>query len=203
MNGKYWGEKKSPAPKSVSPNGGKPEKHISVHENKIYYYAGVNRDSASELNKKIGELESKSLTLGNSLDLEQPPTIKIYINSGGGSVVSGISSMDTILRAKVPVHTYVDGFAASAATFMSVVGNYRFMSRNSYMLIHQLSTQFWGTYSNFEDEKKNLDLMMITIKNVYKKYTKVPLKELNTILKHDLLWDAEKCLEYGLIDEII
>ena len=202
MNEKYWGEKKSPT-KSAPPNGGKAEKHISVHENKIYYYAGVNRDSASELNKKIGELESKSLTLGNSLDLEQPPTIKIYINSGVGSVVSGISSMDTILRAKVPVHTYVDGFAASAATFMSVVGNYRFMSRNSYMLIHQLSTQFWGTYSNFEDEKKNLDLMMITIKNVYKKYTKVPLKELNTILKHDLLWDAEKCLEYGLIDEII
>ena len=203
MTEKYWGQKKSPSPKSASPNGGKPEKHISVHENKIYYYAGVNRDSASELNKKIGELESKSLTLGNTLDLDQPPTIKIYINSGGGSVVSGISSMDTILRAKVPVHTYVDGFAASAATFMSVVGNYRFMSRNSYMLIHQLSTQFWGTYSNFEDEKKNLDLMMITIKNVYKKYTKVPLKELNTILKHDLLWDAEKCLEYGLIDEII
>ena len=202
MNEKYWGEKKSPT-KSAPPNGGKPEKHISVHENKIYYYAGVNRDSASELNKKIGELESKSLTLGNSLDLEQPPTIKIYINSGGGSVVSGISSMDTILRAKVPVHTYVDGFCASAATFLSVVGSRRFMSRNSYMLIHQLSTQFWGKYSEFEDEKKNLDLMMITIKNVYKKYTKVPLKELNTILKHDLLWDAEKCLEYGLIDEII
>ena len=111
--------------------------------------------------------------------------------------------MDTILRAKVPVHTYVDGFCASAATFLSVVGSRRFMSRNSYMLIHQLSTQFWGKYSEFEDEKKNLDLMMITIKNIYKKYTKVPLKELNTILKHDLLWDAEMCLEYGLIDEII
>ena len=203
MNEKYWGEKKSPAPKSAQPNGGKPEKHISVHENKIYYYAGVNRDSASELNKKIGELESKSLTLCHNLDLDQPPTLRIFINSGGGSVVSGISSMDTILRAKVPVHTYVDGFCASAATFLSVVGSRRFMSRNSYMLIHQLSTQFWGKYSEFEDEKKNLDLMMITIKNIYKKYTKVPLKELNTILKHDLLWDAEMCLEYGLIDEII
>ena len=203
MNEKYWGEKKSPAPKSASPNGGKPEKHISVHENKIYYYSGVNRESASELNKKIGEIESKSLTLSNTLDLDQPPTLRIYINSGGGSVTAGISSMDTILRTKVPVHTYVDGFAASAATFLSVVGNYRFMSRNSYMLIHQLSSAFWGTYSNFEDEKQNLDLMMKTIKNVYKKYTKVPMKELNTILKHDLLWDAEKCLEYGLIDEII
>ena len=201
MNEKYWGEVKKTPKKAVQKPGD--EKHISVHENKIYYYAGVNRDSASELNKKIGELESKSLTLCNNLDLEVPPTIKIYINSGGGSVVSGISSMDTILRTKVPVHTYVDGFAASAATFLSVVGSRRFMSRNSYMLIHQLSTQFWGKYQEFEDEKKNLDLMMITIKNVYKKYTKVPLKELNTILKHDLLWDAEKCLEYGLIDEII
>jgi ATP-dependent Clp endopeptidase proteolytic subunit ClpP len=199
---KYWGEKKSPKPKSTSPNGGKPEKHISVHENKIYYYAGVNRDSVSELNKKLGELESRSLTLSNNLDIE-PPTLKLFINSGGGSVVSGISSMDTILRTKVPVHTYVDGFAASAATFLSVVGEKRFMSRNSYMLIHQLSSQLWGKYSEIEDEKKNLDLMMETIKNVYREHTKVPMNKLDEILKHDLLWDAKQCLKYGLIDEII
>ena len=80
MNEKYWGEKKPSVKKSGQPNGNKPEKHITVHENKIYYYAGVNRESASELNKKIGEIESKSLTLCNSLDLDQPPTIKIYIN---------------------------------------------------------------------------------------------------------------------------
>ena len=202
MNEKYWGEKKSPDKKSAQPNGNKSEKHIAVHENKIYYYANVNRESASELNKKIGELESKSLTFGHNLDID-PPTLKLLINSGGGSITAGISSMDTILRCKVPVHTYVDGFAASAATFLSIVGSYRFMSRNSYMLIHQLSSNFWGTYANFEDEKQNLDLMMKTIKDVYKKYTKVPMKKLDGILKHDLLWDAETCLEYGLIDEIV
>ena len=202
MNEKYWGEKKLPAKKGAQPNGGKPEKHVSVHENKIYYYSNVNRESAVELNKKIGEIESKSLTLANTLDID-PPILKVLINSGGGSITAGISSMDTILRCKVPVHTYVDGFAASAATFLSVVGNYRFMSRNSYMLIHQLSSNFWGTYANFEDEKQNLDLMMKTIKDVYKKYTKVPMKKLDEILKHDLLWDAKTCLEYGLIDEVI
>ena len=111
--------------------------------------------------------------------------------------------MDTILRCKVPIHTYVDGFAASAATFLSVVGSYRAMSRHSYMLIHQLSSSFWGTYANFEDEKQNLDLMMNTIRDVYKKYTKVPMKELSEILKHDLLWDARTCKEYGLIHEVI
>jgi len=203
MNGKYWGEKKEPLSKNkqnVSPVDN--DKHISVQENKIYYYAGVNRDSAVELNKKIAELESKSLSLSNSMEIDPPP-IKILINSGGGSIVAGISSMDTILRCKVPLHTYVDGFAASSATFLSVVGTHRLMSRNSYMLIHQLTTNFWGTYSRFEDEKENLGLMMKTIKDVYKKYTKVPMKRLDEILKHDLLWDASKCLEYGLIDEII
>ena len=199
---KYWGEKKPPAKKDAQPPNNKPEKHIAVHENKIYYYAGVNRDSAAELNKKIGEIESKSLTLGYNLDID-PPTLKLLINSGGGSITAGISSMDTILRGKVPIYTYIDGFCASAATFLSVVGVKRYMSRNSYMLIHQLSTNFWGKYSEFEDEKQNLDLMMKTIKRVYKEYTKVPMGKLDEILKHDLLWDAEKCLKYGLIDKII
>ena len=57
MNEKYWGEVKKTSKKAVQKPGD--EKHISVHENKIYYYSGVNRNSASELNKKIGELESK------------------------------------------------------------------------------------------------------------------------------------------------
>ena len=155
-----------------------------------------------ELNHKLGELEAKHLTVSNVLEIEPPP-IRLYINSGGGSITAGIASMDTISRCKVPVYTYVDGFCASAATFLSAVGVKRFMSRNSYMLIHQLSSQLWGKYSEIEDEKKNLDLMMETIRNVYTEHTKVPTEELDEILKHDLLWDAKKCLEYGLIDEVI
>ena len=196
---RHWGEKQKPVKKRA---GEATEKHISVQDNKIYFYAGVNRDACSELNKKISELETKAITLSNNLDVDAPP-IKIFINSGGGSIVSGVSSMDTILRCKVPVWTYVDGFAASAATFMSVVGSHRFMSRNSYMLVHQLSTSFWGTYANFEDEKQNVDLMMKSIKSVYEEYTKIPMKKLDEILKHDLMWDAETCLKYGMIDEII
>ena len=197
---RHWGEKKvKPIRKTA---GEAVEKHISVQDNKIYFYSSVNRNACSELNKKISELESKAITLSNSLSIEPPP-IKLFINSGGGTIVSGIASMDTIIRSQVPVWTYVDGFSASAATFMTVVGNRRFMSRNSYMLVHQLSTTFWGTYSNFEDEKQNLDLMMKNIKNIYKQYTKIPMKKLNEILKHDLMWDAKTCLEYGMIDEII
>ena len=44
---------------------------------------------------------------------------------------------------------------------------------------------------------------MEMIKKLYKEYTKVPDKELDEILKHDLWWDAKKCLDYGLIDKIL
>ena len=199
MMERHWGERKESA---NTTNGDNNEKHISVQDNKIYFYSGVNRNSCVELNKKFGEMESKSLTLSKTLGI-LPPPIKLFINSGGGSIVTGIASMDTIIRTEVPVHTYVDGFSASSATFLTVVGDKRFMSRNSYMLIHQLSSNFWGTYSNFEDEKKNLDLMMKTIKDVYKQYTKLPMKKLDEILKRDLLWDAQTCLDYGMIDEIV
>ena len=195
----YWGEK-NPAPKkNVKPGE---EKHISVYENKIYYYSGVNRETVVELNHKLSELEAKHLTVSNVLEIDPPP-IRLFINSGGGSITAGIASMDTISRCNVPVYTFVDGFCASAATFLSVVGKQRFMSKNSYMLIHQLSSQLWGKYSEIEDEKKNLDLMMETIRTVYTEHTKVPTEELDEILKHDLLWDAKKGLEYGLVDESI
>ena len=44
---------------------------------------------------------------------------------------------------------------------------------------------------------------MKKIKEIYEKHTKIPKNKLDDILKHDLWWDAETCLQYGLVDEII
>jgi ATP-dependent Clp protease protease subunit len=71
------------------------------------------------------------------------------------------------------------------------------------MLIHQLSAGSWGKYSDLVDDMENNTRLMEMIKKLYKEYTQVPDKELDEILKHDLWWDAEKCLEYGLVDKIL
>jgi len=44
---------------------------------------------------------------------------------------------------------------------------------------------------------------MKTIKKHYKKYTKIPVEEMDKILSRDIWWSAKKCKKYGLIDEII
>ena len=110
---------------------------------------------------------------------------------------------DYILKSPVDVVTVIDGCAASAATLMSVVGTHRMMHRHSFMLIHQLSSWLAGKYAEMQDDMKNNDLLMKTIKGVYEEHTKIPKSHLSKILKHDLWWDAKKCLSYGLVDEII
>ena len=71
------------------------------------------------------------------------------------------------------------------------------------MLVHQLQSVMWGKYQEFEDEMENLKRLMKMIKDIYKEYTRLPMKNLDEILKHDLWFDAETCLKYGLVDEIL
>ena len=77
------------------------------------------------------------------------------------------------------------------------------MTESSFILIHQLSSSFWGKYEEFEDEKKNLDLMMDSIRTIYRARTSIPAGELDRLLKRDLLLDSAECLRWGLVDRIV
>ena len=77
------------------------------------------------------------------------------------------------------------------------------MNRNACMLVHQLSGAMWGKFQEMQDDMQNSEMLMKKIKSIYKEHTKIPKKEMDNILKHDIWWEAEKCLQYGLIDEII
>jgi len=176
---------------------------IEVYNNDIYFYAEVKRTNNLTLNKKIIEAANKYSNISNSLNIEPCIPINLHINSYGGSVFAGFSSVDYILQSKVPITTIIDGCAASAATIMSVVGAHRKINKNAYMLIHQLSSGMWGKYEELKDDMKNSEILMKRIREIYEERTKIPAKKLNEILKHDLWWDAETCLKYGLVDEII
>lgn len=48
--------------------------------------------------------------------------INVHINSAGGSVLEGYSIVSGILNSPVPVHTYIDGLAASIAGVIALAG---------------------------------------------------------------------------------
>jgi len=176
---------------------------IETTGNHIYFYSDVDDESIINLNKSLQETVRKIVTQGISYGLERPE-IHLHINSHGGSVFAGISAMENIIRLKkeAKIITHTEGISASAATFISIVGEERIIYPHSYMLIHQIRAFYGGTYDNMQDNMKNLDELMDFLRGIYKQYTKVPEESLDEILKHDIYFNAEKCIEYNLADRI-
>jgi ATP-dependent Clp endopeptidase proteolytic subunit ClpP len=181
----------------------KEPKVIETVQNHIYFYSEIEREKILQLNKKIKDLDNENIGEKIFSGREKMDSIYIYINSFGGSIFSGFSGMDNILQCKSDVITIVDGICASAATFLSIVGKERYIMPHSFMLIHQISSGFWGKYSEAKDEIQNLDLFMKMIKDIYGKYTKIPMKKLDEIMDHDLFLNADACLKYGMVDKIM
>ena len=168
----------------------------------IDFYSEVNDMSVKTLNQQLREKTILSQSLSNKFDIEPPP-IRLHIQSYGGVLFSGIAGMEAIRNNPVPVYTYIDGIAASAATYMSCVGTKRFMYKNSSILIHQLSTGFWGKFDELMDELQNSQMLMNQMNAFYNEYTTMKKSMLDNILKRDIYITTEKALENGLIDEII
>ena len=175
---------------------------IRLSENRIFFYDDITNESVLDLNKVLIEVDLKLQNTKNILGDCFDPTIHLHLKTDGGEIFSAITTLDLIPTLKSKVYTYVDGCVASAGTLISVAGTKRFMGKNAYLLIHQLSGEMYGKFSEMEDQMENSANLMKFIKNVYKQYTKIPMKKLDELLKRDLWLSSKECLDYGIVDEI-
>ena len=182
---------------------------VSCEENHIYFYDEVNTKNILALIKFIKSLNTKLLLFKMDLELKHEipvdPKIFLHINSYGGYITDALSGVDAIKNSKIPITTIVEGAAASAATLLSVVGAERQITKNSSMLIHQLSGSSVGTYEQLKDDMLNCTYLENTCNKIYLSHTNKKLKRkvLDETLKHDLWWSADKCFQHGLVDEIL
>ena len=176
---------------------------VTVRENNIYFYCGVNKKNIIKLITAINDL-SKKLKIMN-IEYGDNLKINLHINSFGGSVFAALSAIDTIMANEIPIVSIVEGGAASAATLISVVCHERKITPNSFMLVHQLSSGFWGKMEEIKDEYKNLKKLMKTLTKIYKEHTSIDESEettLKDLLKKDLWLGSKECLKYGMVDVV-
>jgi ATP-dependent Clp protease protease subunit len=171
-------------------------------DNNIYFNDEISMETVSVLNKELRNLQNRLLMVSIKMGIDAPP-IKLHLTTYGGSIHAAFSAIGCIKSSKVPVHTVIDGYVASAGTLISVCGVKRYMHRHSSMLIHELRSGSWGKMSVIEEEVDNLKKMMVKIKEIYTEHTKLKKKDLDAILKKDNDWYADECLTSGLVDEII
>lgn len=191
-------ESKSP----TNDNDDDDSNEIESIDNAIYFYNAVTKSTILSLNKEIRKTNKELIATANGLDIEVPE-IKLYINSPGGLLLDCFAGVDTIRNSKAPIHSIIEGSAASAGTILSVVAKKRSITKNSFMLIHQLSSGMWGKFEDMKDDMQNCNLLMERIYDIYGQYTKIPKNTLKEILKRDIYFDSKTCLKYGLVDKII
>jgi ATP-dependent Clp endopeptidase proteolytic subunit ClpP len=160
--------------------------------NNIYFFTDVNDESVLSFNILLKKLERRY------------DDINVYIHSNGGELWAGISAMDHIRMCKSHVTTIADGICASAATLILLGGKERQMTKNSYVLIHQLSTDgSWDRYTELKEQVDNYDKFTKNFKKIYKNNTDIPLNVLEQLFTKDIYWSSKKCIKYGVVDEVI
>lgn len=165
----------------------------------IFFNGELNDESCFKLSEAL--LKHKNNLIFNS---DQGNHINLYIQSPGGSLLPTLAVVDEILNSEIPVYTYIRGYAASAATLLSVAGRHRIMYNHSLMMIHSVRThQEVTTYNEVKNIYENLDVFMKIIKEIYLGNSNIDENLLNELLLKDSWITSSQALEYGLIDEVL
>jgi len=157
----------------------------------------------SELYPEFASFIVKQLLLLDANDKKKD--IKMFINSPGGDVVSGLMIIDTIKNIKPDVSTIVMGQAASMAAVIASCGakGKRFASENSRIMIHQVTSGAFGQESDIAIRAKEISRLKIQLNGILVSTTGKNIKQITKDTDRDFFMTADEALMYGIIDAII
>jgi ATP-dependent Clp protease protease subunit len=160
--------------------------------NHILFYADVVPKTVAQLRKILLELERN----------KKQTTVILHIHSDGGDAYSGFASFDIIKTCSLNVITLVEGTCSSAATLMSLAGTKRYMMPNGTYMIHQLSSDFSGTFEELRVDFENSTSIMNRCIKLYQQYSTMTEARLIEDLKTDREMHAKETMACGFIDAI-
>lgn len=131
--------------------------------------------------------------------------IKLYINSPGGSVTSGMAIYDTMQFVKPDVSTICVGMAASMGALLLAAGakGKRLSLPNAEILIHQVMGGAEGQAADVKIRAEQILKIKDKVNAVLAKHTGQPLKTIERDTDRDYFMTADEAKKYGLIDQII
>ncbi len=140
------------------------------------------------------------------LEMEDPDKdISLYINSPGGSVVSGMAIHDTMRFINCDVSTICVGMAASMGAFLLASGEKgkRFILPNAEVMIHQPLGGTQGQASDIQIHAAHISQTKKKLTALLAEYTGQTFETVEHDSDRDNYIVADKAVEYGLVDQVI
>lgn len=172
----------------------------------VHFSAGINKLTIEIIIKQI------SAIIHNFIDeyTSRGDTLEItyVVDSPGGSCTSILKFVDFINLTKskysnIKFKSVISGLAASAGTIMACVADERLMTANAKSMIHDLSANNGGSYTQMMSQVEFIKDLNDSLINIYAKKCSKTKEELIELLKTNKWFNADQYLEFGFVDKII
>jgi ATP-dependent Clp protease protease subunit len=163
----------------------------------IFVHGGIDSDMANIVTAQLLYLEKES----------KSEDIKVYINSHGGEVLSGLAIHDTMKYIDCDVQTIVTGMALSMGAFLLASGTKgkRFALPNSTILVHQPIATLQSEYqaTDLEIRANELNRQKKRLNKLLSEYTGQDVAKVKEDSDRDNWMSAQEALDYGIIDRVL
>ncbi len=179
------------------------ERQRQLEANGIYFLGEINDDEAERMGQAL-----VSMSVERAGRLDKP--ITLYINSGGGSVGSGLAMMQMIYRMRslysVTINTVVTGYAYSMGAIVFQAGDKRQIGSFSTLMLHSpqwfLSGSDQQIFSDYATLAKHYKGLVSSIFSQRSGTHSAQWWEDYIYSGRDRFLSAQECISLGLADEI-
>lgn len=153
----------------------------------------------------IGDaFDEDSVSASGLLDMlseNKASEVELHVNSGGGSVFDAFAIMTALRNHPGTVTAYVDGLAASAASYLIAAADRVVMSSVAWLMVHDASGLVVGNAEDMRRTASDLERIDASIAAIYAKRSG-PGVDWRSLMDDETWLDAEQALELGLADEV-
>ena len=132
--------------------------------------------------------------------LPEGAPIDLRLNSPGGSVFDAVAIHNAIRRHAGRVTVWIDGIAASAASYVAMAGDEIVMPENAFLMIHDPAGLVIGTAADMRAMAEALDKMGDSLAAGYAAKSGRPIDEIAALMAAETWLDASEALALGFAD---
>ncbi|UOM36647.1 head maturation protease, ClpP-related [Acuticoccus sp. I52.16.1] len=128
--------------------------------------------------------------------------ITLRINSPGGSVFDAVAIHNALKRHPAGVTVWIDGIAASAASYIAMAGDEVVMPANAFLMIHDPSGMVLGTAGDMRAMAEALDKIKTSLVAGYAAKSGGTDADIAELMRRETWFDAEEAVALGFVDRV-
>lgn len=128
--------------------------------------------------------------------------VDLRLNSPGGSVFDAVAIYNALKRHAGTVTVWIDGIAASAASYIAMAGDEIVMPENAFLMIHDPSGLAMGTAGDMRAMAEALDKIAGSLVRGYAAKSGKPDDEIAALMAAETWFDAADAVAAGFADRL-